>query len=349
MKKILILSMAILVFCSCKTQKPLYLWGNYDLVSFTHLKNSDEESKQALMAQYSDIIQKHENSKSLVPPGIYADYGFLLLQAGKTAEGKEMLLKEAATYPESAVYVDRALTAFAATPPAARPAGYKAADEEKPQVVLIMPPVNRSRHFEAGELFHSTLGIPIADAGYYVIPTFLSKQMLEKEIAYDAELFHDQPLDALHEVFGADLALFTIIYKWDAGVPAAKNNNTLRGPAAARNSWIEIEYILKSTRTNEVLFARTGSFNFDTPASMGLLTEIELASRCNDFTFGDLPAGKYSPGYGEKSFPAGDLAFMVRNPNSGYRMSYSQEHEEIIFRMENERTINKRTYEAPPR
>lgn len=109
MKKILFISITILLFASCTTQKPLYSWGKYEITSYNYLKNSDEKSTQELIETYQKIIEKQKGSRGVVPPGIYADYGFILLQANKTEEGKAMLLMEIALYPESKVFIDRIL------------------------------------------------------------------------------------------------------------------------------------------------------------------------------------------------------------------------------------------------
>ena len=66
-------------------------------------------SVKDLIKTYQVIIAKQTGTRSVVPPGIYADYGFLLLQLNKTVEGKEMLLKEISLYPESKVFIDRIL------------------------------------------------------------------------------------------------------------------------------------------------------------------------------------------------------------------------------------------------
>ena len=72
-----------------------------------------------------------------------------------------------------------------------------------------MPPINRSTNVEAKEYFHSTLIVPLANQGYYVIPPFLSMEILKRESAYDAELFLNSTLSKFGEVFGADIVLFT--------------------------------------------------------------------------------------------------------------------------------------------
>ena len=108
MKKIIYLSISLFVMCSCTTQK-LYSWGQYPATSYSYLKNSDEKSTQELIKTYQIIITKQTGTRGVVPPGIYADYGFLLIQTNNTNLGKEMLLKEIALYPESKIFIDRIL------------------------------------------------------------------------------------------------------------------------------------------------------------------------------------------------------------------------------------------------
>ena len=64
---------------------------------------------------------------------------------------------------------------------------YKGMYEEKPVSVLIMPPINRSTNVDAKEYFHTTLNVPILNAGYYGIPPFLSMEILN---APDNKLFN---------------------------------------------------------------------------------------------------------------------------------------------------------------
>ena len=94
---------------SCTVQKPLYTWDKYEVTSYNYLKNNDEKSTQALIETYQNIIEKQQGSRGVVPPGVYADYGFILLQDNKTEEGKAMLLKEVELYPESKTFIDRIL------------------------------------------------------------------------------------------------------------------------------------------------------------------------------------------------------------------------------------------------
>ncbi|MEA4983349.1 MAG: DUF4810 domain-containing protein [Paludibacter sp.] len=109
MKKIIILTVSVLLLAACSTQQTLYSWGNYENASYNYLKNNDELSTQELIKAYQEIIDKQKGKRGAVPPGIYADYGFILLQANRTEEGKAMLLKEISLYPESKVFIERIL------------------------------------------------------------------------------------------------------------------------------------------------------------------------------------------------------------------------------------------------
>ncbi len=218
------------------------------------------------------------------------------------------------------------LTACSTTAPVTKAKAYEGIYSEKPVSILLMPPINRSTNVEAKEYFHTSLNVPIANAGYYVIPPFLSMEILKRESAYDAELFLEGPVSQFGEVFGADLALFTIIHKWDKSSLAAKVK-------------VEIEYIFKSTKTNEIVYTRRGEVTYDTSVNLGGSGLVGLAANlaasaintaaakymnvarsCNAYTFKDLPAGTYSPTHlqdGEEY--AGSKAFKVMlNSRSKY-------------------------------
>lgn len=109
MKKTLGALSVILCLNSCAVQTPLYTWSDYNLTSYKYLKNVDDASTTTLMTTYENIINQQAGARHAVPPGIYADYGFLLLQQNRTAEGKAMLIKEIELYPESKVFIDRVL------------------------------------------------------------------------------------------------------------------------------------------------------------------------------------------------------------------------------------------------
>ncbi len=109
MKKILLLTVLAFVINSCSSPKYLYSWEKYGQASYNYLKKADEKSIEQIIVEYKKIINKQKGTRKVAPPGIHADYGFILIQQGKVKEGKENLMKEIALYPESKIFIDRIL------------------------------------------------------------------------------------------------------------------------------------------------------------------------------------------------------------------------------------------------
>jgi len=107
MKRIVVIALLCAIMVSCSTApKPMYSWYDYDDDTYAYLKNGDKESLADLIKTYEKIIAQQKGTRKIVPPGVYADYGFILIQAKKTEEGKKMLMKESELYPESSVFVN---------------------------------------------------------------------------------------------------------------------------------------------------------------------------------------------------------------------------------------------------
>lgn len=175
--------------------------------------------------------------------------------------------------------------------------------EEAPVSVLVMPPINMSTEVELKDNFYSTLAVPLADAGYYVFPQFMSMEILQRESAYDSEMFIDRSAKIFNDYFGADMVLYTKIL--DATKSVIGSSVT-----------IKVEYIVKSAKTDTVLIHKTVRVSQDTSANMsggglvGLLAKvavsavktattdfIKLARDGNSLAFNDIPNGKYHPEY----------------------------------------------------
>ena len=136
-------------------------------------------------------------------------------------------------------------------------------------------------------------------------------EMFQQESAYDAEMFLENDLTAFRKVLGADAVMFTVIKDW--------RRNNVGGKLK-----VNIEYILRSTKTGQTLYKREGDISVDTSVNSGgggfgalaslIATAINTATTdkviagrmCNEFVLSDLPAGKYSNQYGvDKKNPAG--------------------------------------------
>lgn len=107
MKKFIIAALAVFLITSCSTQKPLYSWYKYNNVNYEYNKTPNEKTLADLTKQYEKIATKQKGERKVVPPGFYAEYGYLLSKTGKKAEGINMMKKEIEIYPESEKYVSK--------------------------------------------------------------------------------------------------------------------------------------------------------------------------------------------------------------------------------------------------
>lgn len=173
--------------------------------------------------------------------------------------------------------------------------------EEKPLTLLVMPPINNTTNVEAKDLLYTSISTPLIEAGYYVVSPHLAMEVLKAESAYDAELFIDRDLAMFGKVFGADAVIFSVVDTWKK-----------------KGFGIEtkIRYIVKSTKTNDVLFERscdlyldlsensTNNSAFGAIASLAVSAiktattdHIVAARKCNRYIFQDIPRGYYHPQY----------------------------------------------------
>lgn len=167
--------------------------------------------------------------------------------------------------------------------------------QEKPRVILIMPPINKTNKVEAKEYFYSSLAQPLCERGYYVISPIIALDFLKAESAYDSEQFLSGNINMFNQFMGADALLFTTITEW--------SKTLLSGSIT-----VEIEYEMRSTKTGDTLFKRKGTLRLDKSSSgnglasllattilTGLTDKIEAARTCNYYVLKDLPQGAYAP------------------------------------------------------
>lgn len=96
----------------------------------------------------------------------------------------------------------------------APPYDYTAFMKAKPVTLLVMPPVNESSEVKAtpGVWSHATL--PLAEAGYYVLPVTLVDETFRQNGVTSANDAQDIPLAKLRDFFGADAAVYMKIKKY---------------------------------------------------------------------------------------------------------------------------------------
>lgn len=107
MKKLFITAVALLSMSSCNTTKSLYSWYGYEDATYQYSKKATEELQAKMLEQYKKITDKQNGIRGVVPPGLYAEYGYQLYKNGKKEEGLAFLKKEIQLYPESEKYISR--------------------------------------------------------------------------------------------------------------------------------------------------------------------------------------------------------------------------------------------------
>ena len=89
----------------CVTKQTHYRWGNYDDVLYANYKNPQD--RQVFVASLKAIILDAEKQGVIVPPGIYAEYGYALYEEGNRAEAIAYFTEERNTWPESQVFMEK--------------------------------------------------------------------------------------------------------------------------------------------------------------------------------------------------------------------------------------------------
>ena len=108
MKKMFVAAVAVLTLASCCTVQPdLYSWYDSEDATYQYTKRASEEKLAEAMAQYKKVISTQKGARGVVPPGVNAEYGYLLVKAGQKQEGLTLLKQEVALYPESEKFISR--------------------------------------------------------------------------------------------------------------------------------------------------------------------------------------------------------------------------------------------------
>lgn len=99
---------AMISGCVSQPAKPLYNYGNYSDSYYAYKKNMTPETTLALQNSMEKVISETELSQSgRVPPGMYANLGYLYIKAGKPNDAIANFTKEKSIYPEATFFMDR--------------------------------------------------------------------------------------------------------------------------------------------------------------------------------------------------------------------------------------------------
>ena len=107
----LVVSTALLLVACGPKVETLYSWNGYSNAVLTHYK--DGTSAEEFSKSMAVIVLAAETDNK-IPPGLYAEYGYALLEAGQDSQAVIYFQKERDMWPESEAYMDNII--FRLTP-----------------------------------------------------------------------------------------------------------------------------------------------------------------------------------------------------------------------------------------
>jgi hypothetical protein len=115
-----------------------------------------------------------------------------------------------------------------ATPPSYDYTAYK---QSRPASLLVLPPVNETTDVKAtyGVLSQATL--PLAEAGYYVVPVSLMDETFRQNGLTNPVDIHEVPAEKLRDIFGADAAVFIKITRYGTSYAVISSETTVTAQA----------------------------------------------------------------------------------------------------------------------
>ena len=88
---------------------------------------------------------------------------------------------------------------------------YSAFKQSRPRSIVVLPPLNESPDVKATYGMLAQVTYPLAEVGYYVLPVALVDETFRQNGVTAPGDIHQIPVTKLHEIFGADAALYITV------------------------------------------------------------------------------------------------------------------------------------------
>lgn len=113
-KYLILALMCTLGLASCGSSAPrsLYSWYDYEERAYLYSKKQSAATVQDLVGSYDKLINRQRGQRGMPPPGICAEYGYLLLKRGERERGLALLERETKLYPESERFIRRIINQY---------------------------------------------------------------------------------------------------------------------------------------------------------------------------------------------------------------------------------------------
>lgn len=109
---------------------------------------------------------------------------------------------------------------------------YSAFRESKPASILVLPPLNASVDVAATAAVLSQATLPLAESGYYVVPVAVMEETFRENGLVTPEDVHEVSASKLHEIFGADAALYMTVKEYGSQYAVVASTVTVEIDAA---------------------------------------------------------------------------------------------------------------------
>lgn len=119
----------LLLFVAACAQPTVYEWGGYNKALLSYYKNPADT--EAFANDLLEAIQKAEGAGK-VPPGLYAEYGYALLEIGDAEGAIVYFNKEREAWPEAEFFLTGVINRLGGTAPVAPAEEPEVAPEEMP-------------------------------------------------------------------------------------------------------------------------------------------------------------------------------------------------------------------------
>lgn len=105
-KLISLFAFAILLSGCAATQKPMYQYGDYSESFYALKRDAVDENALKWKSSLEKIITQSSEQSLRVPPGVYANLGFIHLKAHENNKAVEYFELEKKIYPEAEVFMN---------------------------------------------------------------------------------------------------------------------------------------------------------------------------------------------------------------------------------------------------
>jgi hypothetical protein len=104
----LLLAISTLVITGCATSpKPMYDYGEYSQSFYAMKRETGTETEAQWRGVLENIIVRSKEIDVRVPPGVYANLGYLHLKMNEKTKAVDYFELEKSVYPESVQFMDR--------------------------------------------------------------------------------------------------------------------------------------------------------------------------------------------------------------------------------------------------